>query len=249
MNPRTVDASQGWQWIVNGFAIFRKGALMWIAMTLLLTVMWLVVLIVPLIGPLLFNLVTPVFFAGILLGCRTVEQGGELELPVLFAGFKSNIAALITVGGVYLVGTIIIIGIVLITVGMSAFTLTKSGAGIDLDSALALLRSVSTGLLIAAALYIPLMMAIWFAPALIVFDNFGALDAMKLSFAACVKNMLPFLVYGLVVMVLWIIASIPLLLGLLILLPVLFCSVYTSYTDIFRPASGTLANPANSLLI
>ena len=39
-------------------------------------------------------------------------------------------------------------------------------------------------------------MLIWFAPLLVVFNGLPPLEAMKLSFAACLKNMLPFLVYG-----------------------------------------------------
>jgi len=63
--------------------------------------------------------------------------------------------------------------------------------------------------------------------------NLSAVDAMKLSFAACLKNMLPFLLYGLIFMVLLIIAIIPVGLGLVIVVPMMMTSLYTSYTDIF----------------
>ena len=248
MNPRAVDAGNGWQWIVDGFHIFRKGAVMWIVLTLVLAILWLLSLMIPLLGPLLFNLFSPVFFAGILIGCRAIEQNEALELPHLFAGFKSNVSALVSVGGVYLAGTIIIIGIVLATVGASAFTMTKPGKAIDAEAAMALMSTMGVALTIALALYMPLMMAIWFAPALIVFENLGAMVAMKQSFAACLMNMMPFLVYGAVVMVLWIIASIPLLLGLLVLLPVAFCSVYTSYMDIFAASAQPPQRRDNPLL-
>ena len=157
-------------------------------------------------------------------------------------------SALVTVGGVYLVGTIIVIGVVLLSVGTSAFTLIKPDNPPDIEAAMTLMRGMGMGLLIAFTLYIPLMMAIWFAPALIVFDNLGATDAMKQSFSACLINTLPFLVYGVVVSVLWIVASIPLLLGLLILLPVIFCSVYTSYKDIFASRADALPRQDNPLL-
>lgn len=248
MNPRTVGAGNGWQWMVDAFTIFRKAAAMWVAMTLLMTVGWLMMLMVPFLGPLAFNLFSPVLFAGILLGCRAVENGEALKIEMLFAGFKSNVAALVTVGGVYLAGTIVVIGVVLLSVGASAFTLIKPETTPDIESALTLMRGMGIGLLIASTLYIPLMMAIWFAPALIVFENMGAMDAMKQSFSACLTNTLPFLVYGIVVSVLWIVASIPLFLGLLILLPVIFCSVYTSYKDIFAPRSDALPKRDNLLL-
>ncbi len=247
MNPRTVGAGNGWQWIVDGFNIFRKGAVMWIVLTLTLAIMWLVTLMIPLLGPLLFNLFSLVFFAGMLIGCRAIERDEPLELSHLFAGFKSNVTALVSVGGVYLAGTIIIIGIVFAAVGTSAFTMIKPGKAPDAESTMMIMRSMGLALTIAMALYMPLMMAIWFAPALIVFENLGAVDAMKQSFAACLMNMMPFLVYGAVLMVLWIVASIPLLLGLLVLLPVVFCSVYTSYKDIFA-AQAELPRRDNPLL-
>jgi uncharacterized membrane protein len=56
---------------------------------------------------------------------------------------------------------------------------------------------------------------------------------MKLSFVACLTNMLPFLLYGLIFMVLLIIAIIPFGLGLVLVVPLMMTSLYTSYVDIF----------------
>jgi uncharacterized membrane protein len=60
--------------------------------------------------------------------------------------------------------------------------------------------------------------------------------ALKESFVGCLRNILPFLVYSIVVLVLGIVASIPLGLGWLVLGPVLIASVYTAYRDIFGDA-------------
>jgi hypothetical protein len=40
------------------------------------------------------------------------------------------------------------------------------------------------------------MMAFWFAPALVMLDRVPAWRALVLSLRACVRNMLPFLVYS-----------------------------------------------------
>ena len=45
--------------------------------------------------------------------------------------------------------------------------------------------------------------------------------------------MLPFLLYGVIGLVASAVASVPLGLGWLVLLPLLFLSVYTSYRDIY----------------
>jgi uncharacterized membrane protein len=73
----------------------------------------------------------------------------------------------------------------------------------------------------------------WFAPALVFFNNMSPVEALKASFNACLKNTLPFLVYGLMVMVLLFFAALPVGLGFLVLIPVLAGSIYVSYRDIF----------------
>jgi uncharacterized membrane protein len=61
-------------------------------------------------------------------------------------------------------------------------------------------------------------------------------DAMKASFAGCLKNIVPFLLYGVVMLVLCFVAAIPLGLGFLVLGPVAVASMYKGYRDIFAAA-------------
>jgi len=165
------------------------------------------------------------------------------KIAHLFAGFK-HAAPLVTIGGVYLVGTIVVIGIVFATSGGAHVPSVFSKSAADMEALAAALRAMAIAFAIGAAVYIPLLMLIWFAPLLVVFDGLPPVEAMKLSFAASLKNMAPFMVYGVAILALWFVASIPLLLGLLILLPVLFCSVYASYRDIFAPAAPSVrGNP------
>jgi uncharacterized membrane protein len=93
--------------------------------------------------------------------------------------------------------------------------------------------SVLLAVLIVFALLLPLGMATWFAPLLVMFHGMAPLEAMKSSFVACLKNLLPFLVYGVVLFFAAIVASIPLGLGWLVLGPVIAASVYTGYRDIY----------------
>jgi uncharacterized membrane protein len=83
-------------------------------------------------------------------------------------------------------------------------------------------------------------MAYWYAPILVGLNNLSAIQAMKLSFVACLKNMLPFLLYGLIFMLLLVAAIIPFGLGLLIAVPVMMTSLYASYVDVFN-----IVEPAN----
>jgi uncharacterized membrane protein len=94
--------------------------------------------------------------------------------------------------------------------------------------------AILVGLLVFLLLYLPLVMAVWFAPALVVLRGVEPLQAMRLSFNGCLRNIVPFLLYGLVGIGLAIVATIPLLLGWLVLGPVTIASLYTSYCDIYE---------------
>ena len=91
-------------------------------------------------------------------------------------------------------------------------------------------------MLVVLALAIPIYMALWFAPALVVFHHLTPVEAMKTSFAACLKNIVPFLLYSVILLLLAMVASIPFGLGWLVLLPVIVASIYTAYRDIFLAA-------------
>jgi uncharacterized membrane protein len=88
-------------------------------------------------------------------------------------------------------------------------------------------------ILIGVTLITMLIMAYWFAPALVAIESVSAVTAMALSFKACLKNMLPFLVYGLAATALVILGTLPVFLGLLVVLPMITASIYTGYRDIF----------------
>ena len=98
MEARVVAAGRGWQWLVEGFGLFRKSPAMWIALTVMLALLWVVSLLIPVLGPLLFNLLSPALFAGLMIGCRALESGKPLEIAHLFAGFRQHAAPLVTVG-------------------------------------------------------------------------------------------------------------------------------------------------------
>jgi hypothetical protein len=244
VEARVVAPARGWQWLFEGFWLFRMNPVIWLALTLALGLMWAVSLVIPVLGPLLFNLLSPALFAGLMIGCRALESGKPLEIGHLFAGFRQHAAPLVTVGGVYLVGTVIVVGIVLVVAGGSMLPAVLTKPGTDIETLRAAARSMSLALAVGAAVYLPLLMVIWFAPLLVVFNGLAPVAAMKLSFTACVSNTVPFLVYGVAVLVVWVILSLPAALGaaggllvvalLVASIPVLICSVYTSYRDIFR---------------
>ena len=73
-----------------------------------------------------------------------------------------------------------------------------------------------------------------FATALVLFDNLPAWQAFKISYRGCMANLMPFLVFGLIGMVLCVVATRRRWgWSLFPLVPVLFATSYTSYRDVF----------------
>lgn len=250
MNFRTVGAGNGLQWISRGFELFAKNPGMWVLLTALLLVGAIVLAMVPVLGGIACAVLWPVLVAGLLLGCRALDSGQTLELPHLWAGFQSGprLPQLALVGVAYLIATIVIMGIALAAIGVPAVRALSTGSPPSIHVLLPLLGSFALGVLIALALLVPVAMAVWFAPALVVFDNLSATAAMRQSFSACLRNLLPFLVYGAIAFVLSIIAAIPFGLGYLVLIPVLTCSLYAGYKDVFADAAPEPAAADNPLL-
>ncbi|HTM61669.1 MAG TPA: BPSS1780 family membrane protein [Burkholderiales bacterium] len=227
---RGVPFENGWSWLAAAWSIFKRAAGVWIGMIIVLCLIYIVLGVIPILGAIASLAAGPVFTGGLMLASRTTDQGGEAQFTQLFGGFKHRFGPLVGVGVLYLVGFAAILFIVMVVTGGSILTVINATTPEEIMAA-------GAGLLLAAliffALLIPLVMAVWFAPALIVFHDVGSIAAMKASFVGCLRNMLPFLLYGIVWFVASIVASIPLMLGWLVLGPVTAASIYTSYKDIY----------------
>ena len=225
---RAVPAGNGWTWLVSGWDLFKRNPGVWILMIIIFIAIEMVFSALPLVGVIASYVLTPLLVGGMMSGCAALERNEELEVAYLFAGFRDRTSSLVQVGLLYLVG-VVAIGLLLSVFfgfGLVAGALT----GHPPEAALATLGLV---FLLFFALVIPLLMAIWFAPALVILHDLKPIEALQSSFRGCLKNVPAFLIYGLAGVVLAIVASIPLLLGWLILGPVTIASAYTGYRDIF----------------
>jgi uncharacterized membrane protein len=232
-NGRSVGAGRGWSWIAEGFELFKRQPGIWIALIIVAFVIFLVMGFVPFIGSLAAMVLSPVFAGGIVIGCRALEQDGELELGHLFAGFSQRFGPLATVGAIYLAAAFVIALAVGLVTGAGVWSILSGGGADDPAAVAGMGLTILLALLIMLALLIPVFMAMWFAPPLIVFHDMGAVQAMKASFVGCLKNIIPFLIYGVILFVFAIFASIPFLLGWLVLGPTMAGSLYTAYRDIY----------------
>jgi hypothetical protein len=218
---------------VNGLYLFFKAPLAWVLSCFVLLLIAATLALIPMVGQFFFTLLSPLFLAGLMIGCRALERGEKLEIAYLFAGFRQNPVPLITVGGIYLVGQVLILGVAMMLGGSTLMELLINGKRVDENELRGVMSGGLTAVMVALGLSIPLMMAAWFAPLLVAFKDMPAVAAMKLSFLACIKNIIPLQLYTITMVVLAVIAAMPYGLGFFLLVPVLFASLYASYEDIF----------------
>ncbi len=237
-----VSAGRGAAWWSEGWRLFKASPWVWLAILIVFLLLIVGMSLIPVIGQIATTLFGPVFIGGVLVGTRNLDRGGELSVGDLFRCFSDKLGPLIILSLLYIVCWIVIwlVAVALLVGVVGAGSLGALMAGDPAQAGLAMLSSIGPGALVVVLVMLlliaPLLMAYWFAPALIVFRGDAPWAAMKTSFRASLRNVPPFLVYSIVGILLAIVASIPLGLGWFVVAPMAAASVYASYVDIFgRP--------------
>jgi len=232
--PRRVAMSRGWSWLRQGFSMVFASPAGWIGALLIWAVLNFVLNLIPLVN-LLSALLAPVFMGGLMRGAREQDRGSVFNIESLFAGFSTRTGPLFLVGLLYMVG-FIAMGLVMLVIagGFFYFTGQIAGPAQEVTREVVVSPAPWAAGAVAFVLFVALMMTYWFAPVLVMLDNVSPVRAMGLSFLTCLKNILAFVLYILITIVLCVLGTIPFLLGLLIVMPVIVASAYAAYRDIFR---------------
>lgn len=234
MDAQHLPAIRGWEWIKQGYALFMKAPLLWIVLLMICFIGMAGLSAVPVVGEPLASLLLPVVLIGLMVGCRALEHGDELELAHLFSGFQQHTPQLVTLGGIALAGQFLVFGVMMLVGGGTLVGILMSGQQADNPEILMqAIAGAGLAVLLGIALFSLLLMAMQFAPLLVYFNSASPLEAMRLSLRAFVKNVGAMLVYGVTFMMLAILASLPMMLGWLVLMPIVFTSLYAAYCDIF----------------
>ena len=260
-----LPAARGREWLRDAYRMVSQARLPWLMLLLLYYLVLGIVDFIPYLGQVAAPLLKPVLSVGFLAAAWSQERGGTPELKHMFVGFRSNLWALLPLGLVFFVGvTLAILGTALIDDGKLVDALSGK---VRIDDTLLADADVQLAMLFAAACTLPVMMALWFAPALVVFQDCSARQALGTSLAAAVANWRPMTHYGLLVFfwggvvpglvttLITLVAPASLALGIaiVVLLPYLFLFIavlhvsdYVSYRDIFHhkePAAAEAATP------
>lgn len=242
---------EGKQWLIESFLLVKRSPAAWMGSLLVMFLIMLFIALMPVVQMVVL-IASPVFIGGLMLGCKAQRQGLPFKFSYLFAGFDKHIAKLLAVGAIYLVGVAICSIFAFEIAKMIGYTpleVTPQEITSDPEKLKAFLISLQIPLLIQLGLLIPLLMAFWFAPPLVIFHQMKPLKAYKLSFIACNRNMIPFLIYGIVGFIFllalvvvtqtvaYFIPYFSLLINLvmqLMFMAIIFASIFTSYESIFE---------------
>ncbi len=225
IDPQRLSIGAGWSWISDAWQIFKAAIGTWLLSVLIMLVVGIIVAIIPVLQ-LLSGALNVFFMAGVAYMAHKIVNDEPISVGDLLIGLQKNTLQLFLVFVFGAVAMIVIIGL-LIILGL-VFGLGFSSFLSQNTSLMIMLLMV----LIALALLIPVYMAMWFAPVLVILHDRPATEAMKLSFFACLRNLLPFLWYGIVLGLFMLLALLPLGLGVFITLPLMMISCYTAYRQI-----------------
>jgi hypothetical protein len=203
IKSRVAAAGAGATWWTEGWRIFRSHFGTWIGIVFAYFVVSLLLNAVPHIGAVAEWLLTPVFIGGIMLGCDALQRGQPLRLAHLFDGFKGPYFIPLLLIGVFNLAlcllAVVVGGAVLVAgIGMSGLLNFANLATDPWQMWRTLGLTYFSLIALAATIFTVIAMANWFAPALVVLRNAKPLGAMLASLRACLRNWLPFLVYGVI---------------------------------------------------
>jgi hypothetical protein len=248
------NAAHGVVWLHQAFAMLWAHRVRWLLLLLTYYFLILAIDLVPYVGPFVAPLLKPVFAVGFLAAAWSQERGEAPSIRHLFAGFRANLRVLLLLGFVFVIGmTVAIVATSLIDDGKLVAAMSGKA---EIDEAFLADGNVETAMLFGALCALPVLLALWFAPALVVFQDCGAGRALVTSLRATMANGRAVAVYALLIflyggvlpaLVAKIIAAMmPLEIAktvvLMVLLPylallvaTLHISDYVSYRDVFHP--------------
>jgi hypothetical protein len=230
-----LKASRGAYWLSESFTLFRGAPLAWLGLCAGWIAITFALILLPFIGGVIANFLQPVFFASFAIAAYRQGAGEPVVMADLFAGFKRNVRPLVNLGALLLLAEIAIfafmalLGLPMAASGDRAFTLDEYVGALKGKEWI-----LSTGFLLTVLV----KGAVWFAPPLIVFHGMSTAQAIRWSVFAAISNLGAMIVYGAMLLGLFVLALLPWALGLVVVIPMMAISSYVGYREVFEPGVG-----------
>lgn len=212
MYTKMVGMREAGRWFAGGWRLYALAPRRWLIATLAWTSIAAgLTLMFSFVGILIGSLLFPIAYAGYLVGARELQHGRVLTVGHVFRGLStpSIILSLLFLG--------------LLPIGFT-FALVISAV---------YLGTIAPAVLVVAPLGILSFLALLYACPLVIFAGIGPWLAMKSSYDACGENLGALMVIILILLSLAMATVATFGLGLLVTMPVGFCTLYLSYTSIY----------------
>ncbi|WP_225747426.1 BPSS1780 family membrane protein [Eikenella sp. Marseille-P7795] len=229
--PQAVPAGNAKAWIGDAWRLFKLRPGKLIGAALLVGAINIGLSMLPYIGGLLQSAFAIFVVAGFSFIAQQLEEEGDFDFGQIFIGFQENTKALLTIGAIGAV-VALISNLLLVALLVGQAGDVSSAANLDMDEAQIMSADLSV---IALSLLLGIIYSAFtfLAPALIILENETPKRSILLSWQGFSRNIVGAALCGLMSMLLMIAGAIPLLLGLLVVMPTLMMVPYTVYRDLF----------------
>ena len=251
MKLNIVPARTGITWVKLGFKTFIKQPLAMSGLFFMFMAMLSVATLVPFIGAALALALLPAATLGLMAATQEATKGKFPMPSILISAFragKQQMRSMMVLGGLYAVGFLALMAVSALIDGGQFAKLYLLGGKITED--MVLQGDFQAAMWVTLALYLPLSLLFWHAPALVHWHGMSPVKSLFFSFMACYKNWAALTVYGVVWTLVFMLAMVLVtltaaLLGnpsiaalaifpvALVVLAVFFTSVYFTFRDCF----------------
>jgi len=256
MKLHIVPARTGVQWFKQGVRTFWKQPLALSGLFFMFMAAMSVFSMVPVIGNVLALAVLPGATLGLMAATREAANSKFPMPKVLFSGFSAGqqqLKAMLVLGVIYAVSFLLVLGISATIDGGKFAHLYLFGGEIKPETLQG--AEFELAVLVAMALYMPLSLLFWHAPALVHWHGISPVKSLFFSMVACFRNFWAFTVYSLTWLgaflamgiVVAIVAGLTgsgelvstlLFPGAMVLAAMYFTSIYFTFVDCFDESTG-----------
>ncbi len=236
--PHKITVGQALGWLGEGMKMLSGHWGVVIGALVLVMVITMGLQLIPFLGPLAQPFITTLLYAGLVKLFHRIDTSGRSEFSDLFAGFSERTGPLLLLAlvqiGIYLGAMLVIGGIMAVSMGLGSMSFQSMDP-----------QAMSSGMGAMMIIMVPLFLIVftlvmflfYFSVPLIMLGGMGLGGAMKVSFKACIKDLLAMSIYGLVAMLVVMLGAIPGLLGWLFVMPMLAAAYYVSFRQVLASAS------------
>lgn len=195
MQAAILPISTGWQWIIDGFNLFRRQPLAMFFWSLITGLLITLTYLIPLFGQIALITAMPALTYITLNACRHIRAGQAMTPGMWLVPLKDAQArsGLIRLGFAYLACCLLAGFLATLPFLDSIMAALNDGKAID---EAALMTAIQGPFITFGLIYLLISALFWHAPALIGWHRLKMSQALFFSMVACWRNKWPFLLYG-----------------------------------------------------